>query len=95
MFRNLYANHPEIAAQCAANIATHRRTVINDPIVQGGVGDTDNDWWRARSLVEKAPLIAHPIHMSGAFQDEQTGPRFPHLWEVIPSGVPKRLQMAG
>jgi hypothetical protein len=92
VFRNLYANHPDRAQTCLENIATHRRTVLNDPIVQG-INDTDNDWWRSRSLVEKAPLIAHPIHMSGAFQDEQTGARFPHLWEVIPDGVPKRLQM--
>jgi uncharacterized protein len=92
IFRNAYAGNTDIAIQCAANVATHRRTVLNDPLVQG-ITDTDNDWWRSRSLVEKAPLIAHPIHMSGAFQDEQTGPRFPHLWEVVPKGIPKRLQM--
>ena len=32
-----------------------------------------------------------PIHITGAYQDEQTGPRGPtHLWEQVP-GVPKRL----
>ncbi|MEO7803711.1 MAG: CocE/NonD family hydrolase [Actinomycetota bacterium] len=78
-----------IAQQCARNIATHRRTVVNDPGVQG-INDTDNDWWRSRALTTYAPLINRPIHITGAYQDEQTGPRGPaHLWEMV-SG-PKRL----
>lgn len=90
--RNL-DDHPEIAAQCAANVATHRRTVLNDPVLQG-INDLDNDWWRARSLTSVAQNVAHPIHVTGAFQDEQTGPRFPHIWEVVPSDTPKRLLMS-
>ena len=82
-----------IAQQCAKNVATHRRTVLNDPIVQG-INDQDNDWWRSRSLITYAHLINRPIHISGAFQDEQTGPRgFAHLWEAI-QGTPKRLIMS-
>ena len=31
------------------------------------------------------------MHITGAYQDEQTGPRGPtHLWEQV-AGVPKRL----
>ncbi|MGH2661944.1 MAG: CocE/NonD family hydrolase [Actinomycetota bacterium] len=75
---------------CIQNLATHRRTIVNDPVLQGVVGDTDNDWWRARSQITYAHLINVPIHIAGAYQDEQTGPRFPHLWEAI-QGVPKRL----
>jgi putative CocE/NonD family hydrolase len=80
--------------QCARNLATHRRTVANDPVVQGTLGRTDNEWYRARSLITYVPLIEVPIHISGTYQDEQTGPRGPtHLWEAV-SGVPKRLVIA-
>lgn len=75
---------------CMQNAASHRRTVANDPIVQGAAGDTDNNWWRSRSLVTYAERIEVPIHITGAWQDEQTGPRFPHLFELI-GGVPKRM----
>ena len=81
----------EDRAQCLANIATHRRTVVNDPVVQGLSGQTDNDWYRARSLITYAERVNVPIHITGAYQDEQTGPRGPtHLWETV-KGVPKRL----
>ncbi|HLF69715.1 MAG TPA: CocE/NonD family hydrolase, partial [Actinomycetota bacterium] len=77
--------------KCAGNVATHSRTVGNDPIVQGAVGDTDNDWWRARSLISDIDNVSVPIHITGAYQDEQTGARGPsHLWEKV-AGVPKRL----
>jgi uncharacterized protein len=59
-------------------------------VVQGVVGDTDNEWYRARSLVTYARDIRVPIHITGAYQDEQTGPRFPHLFELI-RGIPKRM----
>lgn len=76
--------------QCARNLSTHRRTVLNDPIVQG-LSDLDNDWWRSRSLITYVDRIAVPIHITGAYQDEQTGARGPaHLWEKV-GGVPKRL----
>jgi putative CocE/NonD family hydrolase len=76
--------------QCAVNQAFQSKTVTNDPIVQGAAGDTDNDWYRARSLVSYAEDIDVPIHITGAYQDEQTGPRFPHLFEMV-QGVPKRM----
>ncbi|MDQ4004844.1 MAG: CocE/NonD family hydrolase [Actinomycetota bacterium] len=78
-------------AQCLENLTTHRRNVANDPVVQGLMGRTDNDWYRARSLITYAPLIEVPIQITGTYQDEQTGPRGPtHLWEAV-RGVPKRL----
>lgn len=85
-------NHPEIAAQCAQNTARHTRNLPQDPLLNG-VSDTDSSWWRAHSMVTWAPLITVPTHITGAFQDEQTGPRFEHLWEVLPAGLPKRLIM--
>jgi putative CocE/NonD family hydrolase len=87
-FPGLAAGDP----QCAANVATHSRTVLNDPILQG-LSDTDNTWFQVRSLINYAERIEVPIHITGAYQDEQTGPRGPyHLFEEI-RGVPKRLLM--
>jgi putative CocE/NonD family hydrolase len=81
-----------IAQQCLKNMAAHRRTIAQDPILNG-LADTDGEWWRARSNVSHVDKIQVPTHITGAFQDEQTGPRFEHLWELIPAGVPKRLLM--
>jgi len=76
--------------QCAENLLTHTRDPAEDPVVQGASGDTDSPWFRKRSLVKYARRIDIPIHITGAWQDEQTGPRFPHLFELI-HGVPKRM----
>ncbi|MDQ3915475.1 MAG: CocE/NonD family hydrolase [Actinomycetota bacterium] len=87
-FPGLAAGDP----QCAANAATHTRTVLNDPILQG-LADTDNTWFQVRSLINYAERIEVPMHITGAYQDEQTGPRGPyHLFEAV-GGVPKRLLM--
>jgi putative CocE/NonD family hydrolase len=81
-------------AQCAANLSTRSRTVLNDPVVQG-TQDTDNTWWQARALMTYAERIEVPIHIGGAFQDEQTGPRGPyHLFEMVDNAPARRLLMA-
>lgn len=86
-----FDSSPQQTAQCLANVATHRRTAVNDPVVQGGAGDTDNVWWQARALATFAHRIDVPIHIQGAYQDQETGPRgTARLWELI-QGVPKRL----
>lgn len=82
----------EISQQCIRNIATHRRNITDDPLVNG-TSETDSQWFQSHSNYTYAHLINVPFHLTGAFQDEQTGPRFPHLWEMIPRGVPKRLLM--
>jgi putative CocE/NonD family hydrolase len=83
-----------VREHCLANIATHTRTVGQDPIVQGVLGRTDNDWYRARSLITYVRNINVPIHITETYQDQETGPRGPtHLWEQI-RGVPKRLVLA-
>ena len=77
--------------RCAGNLTTRGRTILNDPIVQG-LQDTDNTWWQSRSLINYAERINVPIHITGAYQDEQTGPRGPyHLFEEV--GRPRRLLM--
>lgn len=78
---------------CVANAPTKSRTVLNDPILQG-LSDTDNTWFQARSLVNYAERIKVPIHISGAYQDEQTGPRGPyHLFEEVTNAPVRRLLM--
>ncbi|MFN2390270.1 MAG: CocE/NonD family hydrolase [Actinomycetota bacterium] len=77
-------------AQCAENLSTRSRTVLNDPLLQG-MSETDNSWFQARSSINYAELIEVPVHITGTYQDEQTGPRgSTHLWEAV-RGVPKRL----
>jgi putative CocE/NonD family hydrolase len=80
--------------RCAENFRTRGRTILNDPIVQG-TQDTDNTWWQVRSLVTYAERIEVPIHIAGAYQDEQTGPRGPyHLFEEVVNAPHKRLLMS-
>jgi uncharacterized protein len=80
--------------QCAANLATRSREVLGDPILNG-LADTDNDWWRSKSLYPLAELIDIPVHIWGAYQDQETGPRGPaHLWELVREDVPKRLVLS-
>jgi len=84
---------PNRKQKCAENVSTKRRTVLNDAIVQG-VSDVDNPWFQHRSLIYDVAKVNVPIHITGAYQDEQTGPRGPtHLWERV-EGVPKRLLLA-
>ena len=78
---------------CVVNAPSKSRTALNDPIVQG-LSDTDNTWFQARSLVNYAERIDVPIHISGAYQDEQTGPRGPyHLFEEVVNAPVRRLLM--
>jgi putative CocE/NonD family hydrolase len=79
---------------CAENMSTRSRTVLNDPVVQG-ITDTDNAWWQARALMNYAERIEVPIHIGGAYQDEQTGPRGPyHLFEMVDNAPARRLLMS-
>jgi uncharacterized protein len=83
---------PNRQQQCALNTAGKSRTVTNDAVLQG-LADTDNDWYRARSLITYVDKIKVPVHIVGAYQDEQSGPRGQaHLFERI-GGVPKRLML--
>ncbi|WP_317495292.1 CocE/NonD family hydrolase [Haloechinothrix sp. LS1_15] len=76
--------------RCATNQLTKRRTVLDDPLLQG-LNQTDSEWYRTRSSVTYADRIEVPVHITHAYQDEQTGPRgAPHLWEKV-DGVPKRM----
>ena len=84
----------EAQPECAQAVTTKSRSVLNDPIVQG-LQDTDSEWYRARSLMTIAERVEVPIHISGAFQDEQTGPRGPyHLYESVINAPARHLLMS-
>ncbi|HVL33776.1 MAG TPA: CocE/NonD family hydrolase [Actinomycetota bacterium] len=92
LFRPIFDGYEHQAAECGGNVPTKSRSVINDAIVQGA-SDTDTDWFRARSLINHIEKIRVPVHITGAYQDEQTGPRGPaHLWERVLT--PKRLVLS-
>ncbi len=79
------------SAQCAANQAGRSRTILEDPLIQG-LDDTDGEWFRSRSLVTSVERIQVPVHITAAYQDEQTGGRGPtNVFDHLPAGIPKRL----
>lgn len=81
----------ETSAQCAKNQAGRSRAVLDDPLVQG-TDDTDTEWMRARSLVNFVDRIDVPVHITAAYQDEQTGPRGPtYIFDKLSSSISKRL----
>ncbi|MEA2497965.1 MAG: uncharacterized protein QOH26_370 [Actinomycetota bacterium] len=83
----------ENGQRCAANTATHTIDMNNDPIVNGlSSQGLDSDYWHRVSLISYIDRINVPIHITGMFNDEQTGARgTSHLWEKLPTGLPKRL----
>lgn len=90
--RPILDGYPEQTPECIAAASTKSRTVINDAVVQG-VSDTDTDWFRSRSLINHVSKINVPVHITGGYQDEQTGARGPtHVWEAIET--PKRLLLS-
>jgi predicted acyl esterase len=77
--------------QCAANQAGRSRTILEDPLIQG-LDDTDSEWYRSRSLVTYVERIEVPVHITAAYQDEQTGGRGPtNVFDHLSAGIPKRL----
>jgi putative CocE/NonD family hydrolase len=81
---------PQRQEMCANNEVMKNRVGMTDA-VREGLSDMDNAWYQSHSLITYASKIKVPIHIVGAYQDEQTGPRGPtHLFEAV-NNVPKRL----
>jgi len=79
------------SAQCAANQAGRSRTILEDPLLHG-LDDTDSEWYRTRSLVTFVERIQAPVHVTAAYQDEQTGGRGPtNVFDHLPAAIAKRL----
>ena len=81
----------ETSDECLANQAGRSRTVAEDPLIHG-LDDTDSEWYRARSLVSVVERIRVPVHVTAAYQDEQTGGRGPtNVFDHLPADIPRRL----
>ena len=81
----------DTSAECLANQAERSRNVLADPLVHG-LDDTDGEWYRARSLVSMVGQIEVPVHVTAAYQDEQTGARGPtHVFDRLSPAIPRRL----
>jgi len=81
----------DTSAQCAANQAERRRALLEDPLIHG-LDDTDGNWYHSRSLVNYVDRINVPVHITSAYQDEQTGPRGPtNVFDHLSSSISKRL----
>jgi uncharacterized protein len=79
------------SAQCAANQAGRSRAILEDPLIHG-LDDTGGEWYRTRSLVTYVDRIQVPVHITAAYQDEQTGGRGPtNVFDHLAAGIPKRL----
>ena len=82
---------PNRQLNCVLNLLGKSRTIANEPLIKG-LSDVDGPWYRDRSPITNVSKINVPMHITGAYQDEQTGPRGQtNLFEHLPAGVPKRL----
>ncbi|HEX2084777.1 MAG TPA: CocE/NonD family hydrolase [Solirubrobacteraceae bacterium] len=87
----LYPYEGEVSDRCAQNQAGRSRTVTGEPLVNG-LDDTDGEWYRARSLLTYLERIRVPVHVTAAYQDEQTGGRGPtNVFDHLPAGIHRRL----
>jgi predicted acyl esterase len=81
----------ETSGKCAENQAERRRALLEDPLIHG-LDDTDGNWYKSRSLVNYVDRINVPVHITSAYQDEQTGPRGPtYVFDKLSSSISKRL----
>ncbi|HWL64782.1 MAG TPA: CocE/NonD family hydrolase, partial [Actinomycetota bacterium] len=93
LFYGMWEEDGSVQPGCVTTAPTKSRTVLNDAILQG-LQETDSTWMQARSMINYAERINVPIHISGAYQDEQTGPRGPyHLFEEVVNAPVRRLLM--
>lgn len=85
--------YPAPQQDCLENQATKSRTVFDEPLIQG-LDDQDSEWYRSRSLVTWTDKIEVPVHVTAAYQDEQTGPRGPtNVFDHLPDTISRRLQL--
>jgi predicted acyl esterase len=83
----------DTSEQCAANQAERSRTVTDEPLVHG-LDDRDGEWYRSRSLVNMVDQVGVPVHVTTAYQDEQTGGRGPtNVFDHLSDAISKRIVM--
>ena len=95
-----YEIDAELAAEhgrsstCLANQALHDQSeslasLVGPQLVAPGTGPgREPSLFDRRSMIEWASHIKVPVFLSGALQDEQTGPQWPALIDAIPKTTP-------
>ena len=87
------------ASTCLANQALHDQSeslesLVGPQLVAPGTGPgRDPSLFDRRSMSEWASHITVPVFLSGALQDEQTGPQWPALIDAIPKTTPLYANM--
>jgi predicted acyl esterase len=79
---------------CLADQALHGQSeqldsIVGPQLVAPGTGaGRDPSLFDRRSMVDWAPHVIVPVFLSGALQDDQTGPQWPSLINAIPETTP-------
>lgn len=79
---------------CLANQALHGQSeslasLVGPQMVAPGTGPgRDPSLFNRRSMTQWASRITAPVFVSGAMQDEQTGPQWPALLSALPASTP-------
>ncbi len=82
------------SSTCLANQALHNQSeslesLVGPQLVAPGTGSgRDPSLFDRRSMTDWASHIKVPVFLSGALQDEQTGPQWPALIDAIPKTTP-------
>jgi uncharacterized protein len=83
------------SSTCLANQALHDQSqdpsgLVGPQMVAAGKDSPDRDpaLFDRRSMIDWAAHIKVPVFVSGALQDEQTGPQWPALIDAIPKTTP-------
>ncbi len=82
------------SSTCLANQALHGQsesleTLVGPQMVAPGTGaGRDASLFDRRSMTQWATHITVPVYVSGALQDEQTGPQWPALLDALPASTP-------
>jgi predicted acyl esterase len=83
-----------ISSTCLANQALHQQSeslasLVGPQMVAPGSGPgRDPSLFDRRSMTKWAGRITVPVFISGAMQDEQTGPQWPALLSALPATTP-------
>jgi hypothetical protein len=87
------------SSTCLVNQALHNQSeslesLVGPQLVAPGTGEgRDPSLFDRRSMIDWATQIKAPVFLSGALQDEQTGPQWPALIDAIPKTTPLYANM--
>jgi uncharacterized protein len=86
------------SSTCLANQALHDESeslesLVGPALVAPGGPGRDPSLFDRRSMVDWAAHVHVPVFLSGALQDEQTGPQWPALIDALPKSTPVFVNM--